>query len=297
MGKVNIPIRYLSLGYGSAKKNYFGRKVRSSIELLRHRLHPSPAPPSSTTLYHPWFTNFIAIVVLSIQTQETFRDLAVLNGYKPSELMFELSHSQKWSSPPPLIHPADACSSYLGLCRRLFVLTREAFARSGIWTEIGSCFFPSYTPLMTNMYLRNPCPLQLPLMSKTLFYTVSACDCRLEQEDDGPSGEIPTTLRIVIAFIDDGAWKRFHELLDHFPMPIERIVAGKLLALHKRVDQLCARAIRWAKLRRKLKIVASEDIHSKEEVEKSYIEFAEKAHRLDLRIIYDILEIHDIQSN
>ncbi|KAL4557359.1 hypothetical protein LXL04_035535 [Taraxacum kok-saghyz] len=88
-----------------------------------------------------------------------------------------------------------------------------------------------------------------------------------------------------IAFIDDGAWKRFHELLDHFPMPIERIVAGKLLALHKRVDQLCARAIRWAKLRRKLKIVASEDIHSKEEVEKGYIEFAEKAYRLDLRII------------
>ncbi|KAL4570998.1 hypothetical protein LXL04_017748 [Taraxacum kok-saghyz] len=50
---------------------------------------------------------------------------------------------------------------------------------------------------MTKKYLRNPCPLQLPLMSKTLFYTVSACDYRLEQEDDGPSGEIRTTLRVL----------------------------------------------------------------------------------------------------
>ncbi|KAL4566169.1 hypothetical protein LXL04_030279 [Taraxacum kok-saghyz] len=35
------------------------------------------------------------------------------------------------------------------------------------------------------------------MMSKTLFYIVSAGDCRLEQEDDGPSGEIPTTLRVL----------------------------------------------------------------------------------------------------
>lgn len=46
--------------------------------------------------------------------------------------------------------------------------------------------------------------------------------------------QLPDTDNVVVAFPDDGAWKRFHKLLDHFPM----VVCAKVREGDKRIVRL-----------------------------------------------------------
>ncbi|XP_034702160.1 ribose-phosphate pyrophosphokinase 4 [Vitis riparia] len=46
--------------------------------------------------------------------------------------------------------------------------------------------------------------------------------------------QLPDTDNVVVAFPDDGAWKRFHKLLDHFPM----VVCAKVREGNKRIVRL-----------------------------------------------------------
>lgn len=46
--------------------------------------------------------------------------------------------------------------------------------------------------------------------------------------------QLPTSEKIVVAFPDDGAWKRFHKLLDHFPM----VICNKVREGDKRIVRI-----------------------------------------------------------
>ncbi|RVW98573.1 Ribose-phosphate pyrophosphokinase 4 [Vitis vinifera] len=46
--------------------------------------------------------------------------------------------------------------------------------------------------------------------------------------------QLPDTDNVVVAFPDDGAWKRFHKQLDHFPM----VVCAKVREGDKRIVRL-----------------------------------------------------------